>query len=725
MIKRNAFPVYGGMAPGQLTLPDSLSTGFYQIRAYSPLMLNQPGFIFRQRIMIYGKENKEVQNKDKKVDTLLFFPEGGSLITGLLNIVAFKSIDKDGRPLPVQGAIRNSKNEIVGSFESVHDGMGSFSITPVRGEHYYAVVKTSGQKYVLPEQTGEGIVLNVTDMPGIKRFTVHTGGNNHLFKPAYMIGQMQNMVIFKQPLPQDRTVITGSIKTHSYYSGILQLTVFNKDDMPLAERITFVDNKEYALPASINVDTLDTGARKHNHFTIMVPDTVIGNFSLSVTDADYENDVKRRSNIYASFLLKSDIKGYIHNPAYYFNTSGDAAKKALELVMMTNGWTRFKWTDLANNQLPSSLYKDPGYLKLSGRIFKKGTKKPLADKDVILILSPADSGRSAGHSSRMIHTDVRGGFEADSLLMYGKTKMVFSEINGRKNNFIRVQLDSNSLMLKKPPVSEPLVAVYSKNAFIINQKMNTAYIDYANAKGLTLKNVIVRASQKTAIDQLDEAYSSGYFSGAVHSYRIDMRNESYAGDFFEYLRERIPGLKVSGEPGDYVLHYRGGNMTYYINNGEEDRKSDPHANTGNVTLFLDEMPANPIILETIPLNDIALIKLFPSSTATAGGGTVLAVYTKKSTDRLTETTSSTDIITYYGYTITKEFYNPDYSHNPDHHTADKRITLKWIPDITVNGPGSKIPVTFYNNDHTKRFKLVAEGITSEGRLLMLEKIIEP
>lgn len=725
IVQRSVFPVYGGMAPAQLTLPDSLSTGWYQIRAYTPLMLNQPGFTYNRSIAVYGKERKRISREDQQADSqLLFFPEGGNFIAGLLNTVAFKSIDKAGMPLPVEGAVRNSKGALICPLKSLHDGMGSFSMVPLKGETYYVTVNQSNQKYFLPPQADEGIVFNIRDAPGIKRFKIVTGGDNDLFKPAYMIGQVQNRIIFRQPLQGDRKEISGTIKTSDFYSGILQLTLFNKDDIPLAERITFVDNKEYLLTSIINADTLDTDKRKRNHFTITLPDTVIGNFSLSVTDADYEPEENRPGNIYTSFLLNSDIKGYVHNPAYYFNTPGDSAKQALELVMMTNGWTRFNWSEVVQNRLRRGLYKDPGYIKIRGKI--KGAQKKAAGNSLMLFISPPDSAGFTSSISRMLYADSMGYFEADSLFFYGKRKMLFSSINGEKNEFVRVRLDADSLT-RTYPITPALIPFQEKTSTIVQEKMEAAYKAYINTEGITLENVTIHTAVRYPLDQLDEEYSSGLFSGATHSIRLDVRNEGHAGDIFQYLRERVSGLKVSGEPGDYVLHYRGGNLSYYLSNGQEvesSKKSDPRSNTGNVTLFLNEMPSNPVALETVPLSDIALVKLFPASAASAGGGAVLAVYTKKGKDLWMPTPASADILTYEGYTIVKEFYNPQYNSNAGKHTIDRRITLQWIPDIFVNGSNTAIPVAFYNNDRTKRFKIVAEGITSDGRMLMLEKIIE-
>ena len=57
------------------------------------------------------------------------------------------------------------------------------------------------------------------------------------------------------------------------------------------------------------------------------------------------------------------------------------------------------------------------------------------------------------------------------------------------------------------------------------------------------------------------------------------------------------------------------------------------------------------------------------------------------------------------------------------HKPDNRITLGWRPGIFINNVNPRIPVSFYNNDRTKKFKVVVQGMTNSGKLINLEKII--
>ena len=712
MIQRKVFPAFLGESFGQIELSENLVTGTYHLRAFSPLVLNQPGFFFNKKLEVFGKEAKQPAKKPVPARTdITFFPEGGNLITSLMNNIAFKAVDENGLPVDITLEIRNNKDELISQTSSVHDGMGSFALVPLAGETYYGVVphQTGSVKYPLPEATARGVILNVRNTNNGKAFKVEQLAGNDTFKAAYMIGQMQNMVVFQQNFSDNRNLFGGAIQTTDLLSGILHITVFNKDGMPLAERLTFVNNREYVLPSTFTADSLNTGERKRNRFTIALPDTIIGNFSVSVTDADYETSEMRPQNIYSYFLLNSDLKGYVHNPSWYFSDD-PKAPAGLDLVMMTNGWTRFKWEDAVKNTLPKPLYKDNGLISIKGRVTIEGTRRPLANQELIYILSPRDTAMRKRSAVRFLKTDSTGRFAIDSQMFFDRMNILFSEIRGRKNKFIKVKLDEDSLYRRfnLPDVKIPFKDSISEAS---TAKMNDAYNDYLKAEGLMLGNVTVRGRIKSKIEELEEQYTSGLFSGGINSRVLDLTGENTGSlNIFEYLQGRMPGLTINRNmEGGYNLSYRDGGL-----------------GGNNVSLYLDEVQTDASFIESIPVNQIAFVKMMGNFVGTFGGGAALAIYMKKGAELNAATESATDIVPYNGYAIIKEFYNPDYDvRQPDDSKADTRLTLLWNPSMNLAHVDPKIPIIFYNNDRTKKFKIVAEGVTNDGRFLMIEKIVNP
>lgn len=712
VILRKIFPAFMSESFGQLELPEDLTSGVYFIRGYSPVMLNQPGHFFIKKVSIFGKQPKTVSKEvTTQGVTISFFPEGGNLIYTLMNNVAFKAVDEKGMPVDVSLEIRNNKDETITTVSSSHDGMGYFSIVPQMTESYYAVVTNSpgSEKFDIPASTHRGVTLTVRNSAKGKQFKVEQLPDLETFKAAYMIGQMQNHIVFKQPLT-GKNIYGGTIPTEKLLSGILQITVFNKDNMPLAERLTFIDNKEYVLPATFSADTINTSERKRNHYSIALPDTIVGNFSVSVTDADYETTGLRDQNIYSNFLLSSDLRGYINNPAWYFSPGASKAN-ALELVMMTNGWSRFKWEDVAKNALPPPIYADAGFITLKGKINIEGTKKPFANKDVIYFLTASDTSKTKRLGApKFLATDSMGNFKLDSQVFFGNVDILFADPRGNKSKFIKVKMDPDSLykLYSIPAIQIPFRDTFGTET---TTKMTDYYNAYLKAEGLMLEGVTVRTRVKTKQEQLEERYASGLFGGGINSRFLDLSDEtSGAFNICEYIHGRIAGVNVrKNDEGEYIVTYRDGGF-----------------GNNRLALFLDEVQTDANFIESIPVNQIAYVKLMSNFVGASGGGGALAIYMKKGADLAAVTESSTDIVSYSGYEIFKEFYNPNYDvRRPEDSKADNRLTLMWNPSINLAHVNPKIPVIFYNNDRTKKFKIVAEGVTNDGRFLMIEKIVNP
>ena len=102
-------------------------------------------------------------------------------------------------------------------------------------------------------------------------------------------------------------------------SGVSQVVVFNSNGEILCDRLIF-NNKEkpLAIKAKTVKETYDPYEPVDMEFTVtdQEDNPVQSPFSLSVRDD--MNEVKSDCNILTDLLLMSDIKGYVHNPSYYF-----------------------------------------------------------------------------------------------------------------------------------------------------------------------------------------------------------------------------------------------------------------------------------------------------------------------------------------------------------------------------------------------------------------------
>ena len=719
LLNRQVVPLFNSTAVGHVEFPDTLSTGDYLIRAYTPLMLNDSsGLVYKKQVFVYSAAPGVKTEIPKATETVKmgFYPEGGNMVAGFRNTIAFKAVDESGLPVNINGLVVDDRNDTLISFSSVHDGMGMFDIDVVAGRQYFAVTfnGTVVNKFPLPASVDKGIALSVIPHPEGYFFEIQQHQSDERFMASYMIGQMQQEKVFRQDFKLGAKTVQGVLNTKRLLSGILHITIFNKDGMPLAERLVFVDNGEYRQHSTLMLDTVSFKARAKNVYRITLKDTMQATISVSVTDAGFSLFREKPDNIISAFLLTDDLPGTVHHPLYYFSSGEDSVKTALDLLMMTQGWRRFKWTDLQAAAPPVKRYQDPAWIHLSGQVNIIGTRIPFASKPLIIFMAGADSSRSI----QMLQTDLNGRFRIDSMIFYGNTRFLFSDIHGRKSKVIEVHMDKDSLFksfylpLADASWFTPSYKKYKGAAVLAMNDMD----EILRAQGKMLTGVTVRAKKKSVIQELEDKYASGLFAGFSERTMDLTHVDAPITDLtiFDYLMYRVPGLQVQRDGIDYRIFYR--QMANASSMGEIP-----------MTLFLDEMQTDAQVISSIPPNDIAMVKIFNSFAGASGNGAggVMAIYTKKGSDQY-DASNTENQISYRGFSLHKEFYAPDYEKDPEAlNRPDRRITLQWIPEILVNGADAVIPLQFYSNDAAKAFKLVVEGMTADGKLIYMEKNIFP
>ncbi len=728
IIKQQLSPIFMGSTDGHFIIPDTIKSTRIICRAYTSWMLNfDTTMLFSQAIKII---NTKEQNPNSLLLTqsvkLTFFPEGGDMIEGTVNTVAFKANYNNGLPFLINGIIKKQETgETILPLVAEHNGMGRFDIDMQPGDKYYAEwLDNNGTKQQtwLPQAKPAGVSLKLTVQKDRLYFNLfNKTGNDSLHVLMYMYQK----VFYKTGLKITATEpFTGMVPINSLPGGIMQLTVFDANWQPVAERVAFINNNNFTINAAVNSKEISTKKRGKNVIEILVADTIPANMSLSISDADMNNETSENT-ILSNLLLKGDIKGYVHEPAFYFTSNTDAAlKRKLDLVLLTHGWRRYNWADMLVQKMPAVKYPADEYLGVYGQIGAEALSKMEKDERVNLIVKTADS-ISTFYS---LLPDKAGLLKQTALVFYDTARLYFSfnknKINNSQiafgkfnftypmltqlNNYQNYFLPDTAGSVLKPGVS--LFQYYVANNGI--KKFN----EEKSLQGVTVKTGANRKWQNDPLVKMDEKYASGGFTGGATGYALDVLHDEKAWtkpDIYAYLRNTMPSLLV----GNYNLT-SGRSLSY---NGK------------SVLVYIDEHEMTYSDLENLSLTQVAYIKLVPSylgSGPEAGGAAglqpALSVYTRKGDDLIDRRPKDKDLglVKVAGYSPNKEFYSPDYTQNNTTGGTDARTTLLWLPYILTDKLNRKVPITFYNNDFTKKMRVVLEGINDEGKMIRIEKIIE-
>ncbi|MCW3464089.1 MG2 domain-containing protein [Chitinophaga nivalis] len=715
VVQKKILAISNAGAPGNIELPETQKPGVYQLRAYTAWMLNfDPAFSYSRSIEIFDPAKKAAPVADTTAPdfAIQFFPEGGNLIAGQANQVAFKAIDNNGYPIEVTGVVKNGKGANSGTIKSIHDGMGVFEITPANAQDsYQAVVKSSkGQTktVALPAAQLTGASLKIFNK-GSRIFyqAVPANASDTALNELVVVAQMGQQLVYKALLDISEGRISGFIPADKLPSGILQVTLFAKNGLPLSERLTFVHRNDL-----MQIDVLESDThkepRKKNTFVLRLPDTLQTSISVAVTDADAVPVDKNVNSIVSTFLLTSDIKGYVYNPAWYFRNDSAATLQALDLVMMTNGWRRFSWEKIVNDEFPTVKFPYEQGLLMKGTATMPNGRLMQGGKLDMIIKLPADS--SSMFASAPINE--KGEFSLANMV-FPDTAYIYYQGNDlvRKGIDVNVRIDNHfferptQVKLPYPLRIPPAVDNNALKLFLANAAEGNKVNRAVNNKTVYLKEVNVNAKKAAPEETTEKRYTSGMFAGG-DGYTFDLTKEvPTAFNIFQYLQSKVAGLQITGDMNNPSLSWRGGKPGLYLN----------------------EMQSDVSMLSNLSIQDIALIKVFrpPFLGGFGGANGAIAVYTKKGGDNAQTPDPSIRGFKLYkkaGYSVVKQFYSPDYSVKKEVHALpDKRLTLYWSPNVAVDTLTHTATVEFYNNDFTKRFRLVVEGIGDDGSVGRFEQ----
>ena len=96
-------------------------------------------------------------------------------------------------------------------------------------------------------------------------------------------------------------------------------------------------------------------------------DSVDGAFSVAVYDKlKVPNTTEYPVSIVNYLLLTSDLNGHIENPGYYFSSTNPTVSAHVDLLMRTQGWRRFTWENLLNDEQATDQFSHERVAFLSG-----------------------------------------------------------------------------------------------------------------------------------------------------------------------------------------------------------------------------------------------------------------------------------------------------------------------------------------------------------------------
>ncbi len=766
--------IENGQADGAITLNRlGMKSGFYEVRAYTRPMLNwdtenlfsrvfpvfeepeSPGYYDKPTLRKLSRSYYNVPSKRAELSggrsiNVDFYPEGGALVNGLTSTVAFKVTDKKGSSVQANGYILTEKGDTLTHFSTLHEGMGSFLYTPKK-EKSTLWIQPEGEKkstgFPLPVSDREGAVMQVQSLheeyvqiavAATPRFTtvplgltVSCRGKVHFFD-----------IVNLSALAPGNSGHALNIPKSQLAGGVNQVTLFTADGKILSERLVYVPGKEQAV-----LTVLSEKARYKSfepvHMEIFAKDEkdqpLQTSVSLSVRDSGSEILTSYGEDIRSNILLSSDLKGFIVNPGYYFESEDSLRRHALDLLMLTQGYRRYDWSQMAGLVPFEASHPIEKGILLEGDVRTTLMKKKNKGINVKMIFYS-----DHGYQSARCETDKDGKFNYLADDFYGNWKLQLESLkrNKRKEQWITLNrlfapgarpynyYDTN---LPSWAEGQPKLSIRANQTHVgwSEEDLRNDSLELAalSEKMKMLKEVVVQGRK---------GYQHIWNKGASFVYDVEEEadrledmakayNESLI-DFLErinpYFHSRLVTVNKRNSAEALTLTAISAPGPSMVP-PQKIEPSSPNSLPQTHTELKLTYKGRPVLLHNLQgvqysseighiaiIEDPVYIREYAPDLSNHKNVVIVDVTRRASTAKGREPVG-VRLTTIQGFSLPRTFYNPDYSRQSVPEEMDVRRTLYWNPNVLTD-PQGKATVSFYNNSTCRDMTVSAETLTTKG-----------
>ena len=731
-------------------------SGFYEIRAYTQNMLDfSKEAIFSRVIPVYTqpeqegeynescvilKENKifEIEDRDDVTDdekrrkvNVSFYPEGGDLVQGLPSRVAFKATGPDA--FGIDGYIVTGSNDTA---RILHDGMGSFMITP-DGRETVQFIDTKGKShsYSLPKPVMKGYTMIATTLSdttlavSIRRTADRVGEQT-----ALTVTCRGEVVYFEETGTRDSLELI--LDSSLWPVGVCRMTLYNQEGKILSSRSLFHNNEEFQSPTvTLLLDSLSREPFSREVLNFKLTDRngtpLHDRFCLSVRDhIDYGTG--HTDNLMTNLLLSSELRGYIHEPAWYLESNDQQHREALDLLTLVQGWERYEWKYITGQKLFVERHRVEDSLTMNGWVLSHLGRDPVKNMTVSASLRPNEKKRR--FESFKFQTDTNGYFGFNISDFYGKGEMGIRLTRERKSGKIK---HPTGIRIRFERADMPASRMFSKEEIDLNHNSRR------NAMIQTQDQTVMYGGQPRVIkkdlgimlDEVDideERTRVNYDEFASWDVEEDTEAEldmgEYSSTMYDYLLEK--GVPLHPDEGD-SYKIQGHKVRFYIH---DNQKIMPGQKPFDKPWQIDMIDVKSIIVYDRPMREVDMLRFMPLIEYNRIDSIenwytdydllyLIDVQVKEESELMSYkeirdlSQRKTKVL---GYSVPVQFYAPQYPAGGMEGGIDTRRTLYWNPNVITDKDGNA-RVEFYNNSYSKNFVISGAGLTAGGTPFIIDQ----
>lgn len=666
---------------GYFTLPDTLSTGNYYIATCTHWMRNfSPELYSYKNISVINPfrniDRIKMRGYDTYPDTVIFYPEGGNIISGSETAIGFRVFGVKKNGVEIKGIITDSTSNIICHVQTDENGFGLIRLLPPLNTRLYLRPDNgalTSRRFELPAANNLGVTLSVTEDKEQSIFKIRVTGSHD-----FGTGNKKLLLVYAPvsltPFVLDTSPLLGGEKTFirtSLPAGLASIILTDESGTRYSERWVYNEPRQ-AINLIIEPDKKNYSAREKVKIDITAVDAlgrpVESDLLISAVNLV---TMPARENILPEDLQFTGLQE--------INSKAGICSINDQLIFMQNRAGLIA----GKNGLQKQVYlPEPDGHIISGAIRNTVSGDPLRKENIVLSFV----GNTA--LCRFTKTDEEGRFVFVSL-EDGVRELVIQPLSPDLDDYY-VELDN------------PFPETFSKTnppAF----SLDTGMLELINKAVISMQvKMIYDPLMPEKPGALKKAAPKDFYGLPDHTTKMSTFIQLIS--IREAIKEIVPGAVTTSRKGKTVIN------TIYKQNDQIELR-DPLVIVDGVPVLDhekvlkikgDKIEKIDVLSDTYYISDIEL-------------GGVIDITTYEGDLSVIEFDKPVFRQEFEAPQLGYGFISPDYSDalRKESRIPDYRNTLYWNPDVRTDLNG-RAEVEFYTSDEAGDYMLLVEGFTPDG-----------
>lgn len=694
LVEKKVFYAEDGTTFGHFSIDDKYSPGKYYLKTTSTWMGNfneDRSHIKAFEILNDSdyKQNDSSETTNSNKYDFKILPEGGHALNNAINVFGFKVNDNLGNGIKILNGIVYENDKPVTTLKNNRVGIGKFKCLISNTKKYTIKAELDNGEIITKEIDNIenlGIAISTENIFNKSHLIIELKTNENtlqsLLNKTYYLTLNRDGFLKKIDVQFESNKLNYLIRCNKelMVPGINILTLFNDEGKAISERILFNPTglKIKNLPSASLLTDIDSTS-----ITYSLNKGYVGaKGSLSVSVLPKVTKSKNsNASILSTLLLSPYTKGKIENPEFYFNNLNRESLYNIDLLLITQGWSKYSWNNIFYKpQLPINDFE------IGFTIKGKVNNHKYNSKEKIILISKSNGIQLESKLSKANSFEFKNLFISDSsdiqfsLQKNKQTKPnIYYTVNPHKTK--------DSILINFNSLKEN-----NDFKYINDSKFNIVYKNPVVLDTVLLNNTYRLKKPKNRF--LQGSFGSKYISFND--------NNRYGPATFVTDVIKDNGFDVFNTGLDVTIRSR--------------RVLTTSSGAISPTVFIDNVAQIDFrFLASLRINEIEEMSISQRGNliGSAGAAGVIQIFTKTSFNNKSKSKFNSHI-SKNGYSKQKEYYSPNYD-KLNYEAYSQYGVIYWEPMIKENKKGElvfKIP-----NYKSGKINIYIEGMTEDGSLI--------